>query len=191
LILHSPDSLLHWLLAASSAATVAFFGIGLTVYFERAPRAGWIVVIHYLSMVLALLHLAGVVLLPARADLWVGCAIAMYLLALSVFLSAIESARRTRLQRSFVDLPLPDRLITDGPFRWVRHPFCAGYLLAALAGPVAIRQPVMWLIAVPLAALSVYAAFREERVWLASPRADEYRDYQRRTGMFIPFIGRK
>lgn len=190
-MLHYPDSLLHWLLAASSAATVAFFGIGLTAYFERAPRPAWVLLLHYLSMVFALAGLAGVILLPARQDRWVGVAIAMYLLALSVFLSAIEAARRTRLQRSFVDHPLPDRLITDGPFRWVRHPFCTGYLLAALAAPVAIQHPAMWLVAVPLVMLSISAAFREERIWLAGPRADEYRDYQRRTGMFVPFVGRK
>jgi protein-S-isoprenylcysteine O-methyltransferase Ste14 len=189
--LHYPDSLLHWLLAGSAASTVAFFGVGLTLNFERSPRAPWVIVVHYASMVLALLQVAGVVVFPTRSDVWVGTAIGMYLLALAVFLSAIESAQRTRLQRSFVDHPLPDRLITDGPFRWVRHPFCTGYLLAALAGPVAIDHVVMIAIAVPLMLTSIYAAFREERVWLASSRADEYRDYQRRTGMFIPFVGRK
>jgi protein-S-isoprenylcysteine O-methyltransferase Ste14 len=34
----------------------------------------------------------------------------------------------------------------------------------------------------------VAAAFREERVWLSSPRAQEYRDYQQRTGMFFPNV---
>jgi protein-S-isoprenylcysteine O-methyltransferase Ste14 len=189
--LHYPDSLLHWLLAASSAATVAFFGVGLTVYFERSPRPLWVAVIHYASMVLALIEFAGVLFLEPRGERWVGGAIGMYLAALTVFLSAIESAQRTRLQRSFVDQPLPDRLITDGAFRWVRHPFCVGYLLAALAGPVGITHPAMWALALPLAATAVAAAYREERVWLASPRADDYRDYQRRTGMFIPFLGRR
>jgi protein-S-isoprenylcysteine O-methyltransferase Ste14 len=186
---HLPDSPLHWLLAGSSAATVAFFGIGLTLSFERSARPPWVMWLHHVSMMLALAQLVGVVTLPTRADIWVGVAIAMFLLALALFLSAIESAKRTRLQRSFVDHPLPDRLITDGPFRWVRHPFCVGYLLAALAGPIGIAHVGMVLIAVPLTLLSVYAAHREERVWLASAHGDQYRDYQRRTGMLIPFIG--
>ena len=88
------------------------------------------------------------------------------------------------------DHPLPDRLISDGPYKWIRHPFCTGYLLGALAGPAGIDHPVMFLIAAPLAAMSVFAAVREERVWLSGPRAGEYRDYRRRTGMFLPFIGR-
>jgi len=112
------------------------------------------------------------------------------LIAIAVFLSSIESARRTRLQRSFVDLPLPERLITDGPFRWVRHPFCTGYLLGAMAPAVATSHPALWLIALGMVSVAVSAAVREERVWLASPRADEYREYRRRTGMFFPFIGR-
>jgi protein-S-isoprenylcysteine O-methyltransferase Ste14 len=114
----------------------------------------------------------------------------MYAGALAVFLAAIEAAKRTRLQRSFVDHPLPDRLITDGPFKWVRHPFCAGYLLGAFAGPVGIHDPVMLAVAAPLVAIAIMAAVREERVWLSGPRADEYAGYRRRTGMFVPFIGR-
>jgi protein-S-isoprenylcysteine O-methyltransferase Ste14 len=100
----------------------------------------------------------------------------MYIVALAVFLAAIEAAKRTRLQRSFIDLPLPDRLITDGPFQWVRHPFCTGYLLGALAGPTGIDHPMMFLIAAPLVAISIYAAVREERVWMSGPRAEEYRE---------------
>jgi protein-S-isoprenylcysteine O-methyltransferase Ste14 len=114
----------------------------------------------------------------------------MYFASVSVFLSAIESAKRTRLQRSFVDHPLPERLIADGPYGWVRHPFCTGYLLAALAGPMAIDHIAMLVLALPLVMLSIYAAVREERVWLSGARRDEYRDYRRRTGMFIPFVGR-
>jgi len=81
-------------------------------------------------------------------------------------------------------------LVTHGPYRWVRHPFGAGYLLGALAAPIAINDVRMFLIALPLVALTLAAAFREERVWLSSPRADEYRAYRKRTGMFIPFVGR-
>jgi protein-S-isoprenylcysteine O-methyltransferase Ste14 len=179
------------MLAGASAATVVFFAAGLTLYFERSPRPGWVVAVHYTSMILAVAQFAGVFLLPTRSDPFVATAIGMYAAAILLFLSAIEAAHRTRLQRSFVDLPLPDRLITDGPFRWVRHPFCSGYLLAALAGPVSIASVAMVVIAVPLTAVAIVAAIREERVWMASARAEEYHAYARRTGMFVPFIGRR
>ena len=166
-----------------------FFAGGLTLYFERAPRAPWVLALHYLSMVLAILQVAVVTLLDVRSEGFVVAGIAMYWASLVLFLSAIESAKRTRLQRSFVDYPLPDRLITDGPYRWVRHPFCTGYLLGALAGPVAVSHPAAIAIAAPLVVITVAAAWREERVWLSSSRADEYRAYRKRTGMFVPFVG--
>ena len=186
-----PQTLIHWVLAGSAAAAVTFFAVGLTLYFERSPRPFWVKVLHYTSMVLALLQVAGVLLLPPRADAWVALGIAMYTVSILLYLAAIEAAKRTRLQRSFVDHPLPDRLITDGPYQWVRHPFGAGYLLGALAAPVAIGDARMVLIAIPLVAMTIAAAVREERVWLASAHGDEYRAYRRRTGMFLPFIGRR
>lgn len=185
-----PASVIHWLLAGAAAAAVTFFATGLTLYFERAPRPPWVLAIHYLSMVLALLHVAGVLFLEPRADAFVALAVVMYTGSIALYLAAIEAAKRTRLQRSFIDHPLPDRLITDGPYRWVRHPFGTGYLLGALAAPVGIDDPRMLMIALPLVIATVSAAVREERVWLASSRADDYRAYRRRTGMFIPFIGR-
>jgi protein-S-isoprenylcysteine O-methyltransferase Ste14 len=186
-----PHTALHWMLVGAAAATVLFFVGGLTVYFERAPRPRWVLAVHYGSMVCTVLQFLTVLLLDTRADGFVVLGIVMYSAAMVVFLSAIEAAKRTRLQRSFMEQPLPDRLITDGPFKWVRHPFCSGYLLAALAGPVAIEHWLAVVAAVPLMVVAIAAAVREERAWLSTPaRAEEYRAYRKRTGMFIPSIGR-
>ena len=189
--LQFPQTLIHWLLAGSALAAVTFFAAGLTLYFERSPRPVWVIVVHYASMVLAMVQVAGVLLLPPRADVFVGLGIIMYTGSVLLYLAAIESAKRTRLQRSFVDLPLPDRLITDGPYRWVRHPFCSGYLLGALAAPLAIDDRRLAWIALLLVLVTVTAAVREEWVWLSSVHADQYRAYRRRTGMFVPFVGRR
>jgi protein-S-isoprenylcysteine O-methyltransferase Ste14 len=190
---HLPETLIHWLLVGSSAATVLFFAGGLTLYFERSPRPAWVLLIHYASVVLSVVQVAVLFVFPTRLEPFVAAAIAMFTAAILLFLSSIEAANRSRLrlQRSFVDYPLPDRLITDGPYRWVRHPFGVGYLLAALATPIAIDHWLPLLIAAPLVAFVIAAAVREEQVWLSSPaRSDEYREYRRKTGMFIPFIGR-
>lgn len=177
---------------ASAAGAVGFFCIGLTVYFERRDdRPAWVQAMHYAGTLLSLAHLAGVIILEPRSDALAVAGIVMYTLAVAVFLSAIEAADRTRLQRSFVDHPLPDRLITHGPYRWIRHPFYLGYIIGALAPAVAVHHPVILLVAMAMVAMTVAATFREERVWLASPRADEYREYRRRTGMFLPFIRRR
>jgi len=171
-------------------AAVLFFASGLTMYFEKAPRPLWVLAVHYTSLVLAATQAVITATVEPRSDAWAAVGVAMYMFAVAVFLAAIESAQRTRLQRSFVDLPLPDRLITDGSYRWVRHPFCSGYLLGALAAPVATDHLGLFVVAAGMVIIIVAAAVREERVWLSSPRAEEYREYRRRTGMFIPFIGR-
>jgi protein-S-isoprenylcysteine O-methyltransferase Ste14 len=187
-----PDSPLHWILAATSAATVAFFCIGLTSYFERrSDRPGWVRLLHDTGALLALIQLVGVVLFEPRSDWLVFAGLALYLGAMLVFLSAIETARSMRMQRSFVDRPLPERLLTDGPFGWVRHPFYAGYMMGAVAPCVAIAHPALVVIALLMIAMVLNAAFREERVWLSSPRAEAYRQYQQRTGMFVPRLHRR
>lgn len=188
--MNPPATLAHWLLAGSTTAAVIFFAAALTIIFERSPRPAWVLAIHYGALVLAAAQLVLVLMVPPISDASASVAVTMYMIAIAVYLSAIESAKRTRLQRSFIDLPLPDRLITDGPFRWVRHPFCTGYILSATAPAVATAH--LWLIALafPMVAITVWAAVRDERTWLASPRGAEYRDYRRRTGMFFPFIGR-
>lgn len=186
-----PHTLIHWLLVASAAAAIIFFSAGLSTYFEHPNhRRWWVHLIHDAGTLLSLAHMAGVLLMPPRSDFWAAVGILLYCLAMSVFLAAIESAKRTRLQRAFIDHPLPDRLITDGPYRWVRHPFYVGYVLGAVAAPVAIDSVGLMSIALAMVTLTTLAAFREERVWLASPRAASYRDYRSRTGMFLPFIGR-
>ena len=78
-------------------------------------------------------------------------------------------------------------MITDGPYRWIRHPFYLGYILGALAGPVAIDSLALAVTATLM--ITVAVAIREERVWLNSVHGDAYRAYRSRTGMFVPFIG--
>ena len=59
-----------------------------------------------------------------------------------------------------------------------------------LAAPVAIDDWRIAMIAVPLVLMTVAAASREERVWMASTLGDDYRAYRRRTGMFVPVLWR-
>jgi protein-S-isoprenylcysteine O-methyltransferase Ste14 len=178
--------------ACAAAGAVAFFFIGLPSYLERrTDRPFWVRGIHDFGLLLSLAHLLGVFLLPPRSDEFAVAGIVMYTAAVALFLSTMETAVGTRLQRAFMDHPLPDRLITDGPYRWVRHPFYLGYIIGALAPAVAIDNIVILMISLAMITITTTAAFREERVWLSSPRADAYRDYQRRTGMFVPFIGRR
>jgi protein-S-isoprenylcysteine O-methyltransferase Ste14 len=188
-----PDSAAHWLLIFSALLAVSFFCIGLTSYFERrSDQPAWVRLVHNTGMLLSLLHLAGVVIFKPRSEVFAAVGVGMYTIAVLLFLSAIEAATRSRLrlQRSFIDAPLPERLLTEGPYRWIRHPFYLGYIIGAMAPAVAIGHPALIAIAGLMMAFTLTAAFREERVWLSSPRADAYREYSSRTGMFFPMLTR-
>jgi protein-S-isoprenylcysteine O-methyltransferase Ste14 len=185
-----PGSVAHWLFVVAAAGAVSFFFVGLPSYLERrTDRPLWARGIHDAGLLLALGHLAGVFLLPPRSENFALAGIVMYMVSVAIFLSAMDAARSTRMQRAFIDLPLPDRLITTGPYRWVRHPFYLGYMIGALAPCVAIDNVWIAVITALMCVIVLAAAFREERVWLAGPRAEAYREYQRRTGMFLPRIG--
>jgi protein-S-isoprenylcysteine O-methyltransferase Ste14 len=187
----APATFAHWLFALSSAGAVLFFFAGLPSFLERRPdRPAWVRGIHLFGLVLALGHVGGAFFLTPRSDEFAAAGVVMYTVSVSLFLSAMEASSGIRLQRSFVDHPLPNRLITAGPYRWVRHPFYLGYIIGALAPPVATGSAWLLLISLQMIAVVVAAGMREERLWLMSPRGDQYRSYQRMTGMFLPRIGR-
>lgn len=184
-----PATVAHWLLVFAAAGAVSFFFVGLPSYLERrADRPLWVRGVHDAGLLLALVQLGGVFLLAPRSESAAAAGIILYTVSVAIFLSAMEAASGTRLQRSFIDHPVPDRLITHGPYRWVRHPFYMGYMIGALAPVVAIASVWIAAISVATTAIVVVAALREERVWLASPRADAYREYQQRTAMFFPGV---
>jgi protein-S-isoprenylcysteine O-methyltransferase Ste14 len=79
-------------------------------------------------------------------------------------------------------------LTTAGPYRLVRHPIYAAYLLAWCAGAAIAGQP--WLLA-PVLGMGLFyvsAARQEETSFLASAFAIPYSEYRRRTGMFVPKV---
>ena len=99
-----PDRAVHWLLVFSALAAVGFFCVGLTSYFERRrDRPLWVRGIHDAGMLLSLVHLVAVVVLEPRSDGFAVAGIIMYTASVALFLSAIEAASRTRLQRAFID----------------------------------------------------------------------------------------
>ncbi|HET8538999.1 MAG TPA: isoprenylcysteine carboxylmethyltransferase family protein [Anaeromyxobacter sp.] len=118
---------------------------------------------------------------PGRA----AAAGAMLAAALALFLAAVRASRGRGLGLAFAGR-LPAQLHTGGPYRLVRHPFYASYVLAFVAGGVAAWTP--WVLpALAAGALTYWRAAREEEAaFLASGLAASYRAYARRVGMFVP-----
>src|SRR2546423_32805 len=75
--------------------------------------------------------------------------------------------------------------ITNGPYRWVRHPFYLSVGLAVLANSLAAAN---WFFFVPSGIalpLLVLRTGKEEKN-LVSRVGDDYRNYMQRTGRFLP-----
>jgi len=79
------------------------------------------------------------------------------------------------------------QLVSDGPYRYVRHPIYSALIVIAVGTTLVFRSYLLLVVA----ALSVYAhlwwAAAEEKL-LSSPEGlgDDYRSYASRTGRFVP-----
>jgi protein-S-isoprenylcysteine O-methyltransferase Ste14 len=78
------------------------------------------------------------------------------------------------------------RLVTHGPYRWVRHPlYTAGLALFACLSLIAANWLLFGLTAVAVAGIAGAVVPREERALLAA-FGPEYESYRARTGRFLP-----
>lgn len=76
-------------------------------------------------------------------------------------------------------------LVTTGPYRWIRHPMYTATLLLVAAASLLTANVVVVVGGLTMFALLV-ARSRLEEQRLEEKFGDAYRDYQRRTGRFLP-----
>lgn len=80
-------------------------------------------------------------------------------------------------------------LVVNGPYRWVRHPMYAVLYMYLTAVFLLTRN---WLVGVvSLAALTaiIFRRLKQEEETMIEKFGDEYREYMRRTGRFLPRPG--
>ena len=105
----------------------------------------------------------------------------------ALFWWAIAASRAARLRFAFAE-ERPDSLVTSGPYRYLRHPFYASYVLFWAGWSLATWS--VWAL-VPLAGLvTVYvvAARDEEKKFAATAMAGDYLAYRRRAGLMWPKV---
>lgn len=94
--------------------------------------------------------------------------------------SGITATSATRRQHS---------LVTHGPYRWVRHPLYT--IAASLFLSLGLIADNWFILALGILAFVVMAIRTpKEEANLVAKFGDEYRQYMRRTGRFLPRIGR-
>jgi protein-S-isoprenylcysteine O-methyltransferase Ste14 len=80
-------------------------------------------------------------------------------------------------------------LVTDGPYRWVRHPFYVSAAVALLA--VAVLAANWFIAAAGVVTLGMLAVRTpREEAMLIERFGDDYRRYMAATGQFLPWLGR-
>lgn len=114
-------------------------------------------------------------------------AVGVLLLAPSLALAALSVLWMGPSWRIGID-ETPQAVVVTGPYRVIRHPIYAGMLLAVagmwLAGPDVLVS--LWAGA---AAVALLVQARLEEEFLAK-NAPGYSEYMKRTGRFVPRIGR-
>jgi protein-S-isoprenylcysteine O-methyltransferase Ste14 len=83
----------------------------------------------------------------------------------------------------------PQFIWTFGPYKYIRNPFYASYLLSYLGAAMMFPGVTAFVVVAGMIAYFASAARFEERKFASSPLAAEYESYRRRTGRFIPKLG--
>lgn len=81
-----------------------------------------------------------------------------------------------------------DHVIQDGLYRLVRHPFYLSLIVISISLALLLRS-LLLLAASVVVTILLIAEARSEETALAGRFGQEYLDYQRRTGMFLPRVG--
>lgn len=176
-------------------ANFAVIGALPFTFFKRwgSFNAMWWLTASPLFLCIAFVVAAYLGLVPARpvATAWQVLAFSSLLAIVSMTLIAV-TVRTHRVRIALWHQPddAPEHIVTSGPYRYIRHPFYAAFLLALAGALLFSPQPgTLLTFVVGLAMLNVTAA-REERRLRASAFGAEYAAYMASTGRFFPRLER-
>jgi hypothetical protein len=173
-------------LALLSMACYASFAWAIRRLFHGSAKSSRMIAVQILGTAFALWQIAllgrGTV---NDSRMMVAGACVVYVASLALFWSAAAVVRRSRFAIAFTNTT-PNEIVTRGPYAVLRHPLYAAYTLYWLAGLLATG--VVWLL-LPVVTMTLFyvaAILQEEREFMNSDLADQYRDYRRRVGAMFP-----
>lgn len=80
----------------------------------------------------------------------------------------------------------PDKLVDYGPYARIRHPFYCAYLFLFVGAFFCAPQTITMLCLIYAYLVFNWTASQEEKLYLRSEFAEQYRQYMDRTGRFLP-----
>ena len=122
---------------------------------------------------------------PTPPSLLVILSMVILMTSLILFGWAAYSTRRTNLSVVFTT-DTPVSIIQEGPYRFIRHPFYAAYILVFVAAWSLHQHTTGLLCVLMIASIYTYAARMEELKFTKSTLSEAYAKYQEGTGMFWP-----
>lgn len=178
----------NWSMAVLSMVCFGSFAWAVKSHFRsRGPVPNGMRVISVASLA-SMVWLLERLLVDHLVSYWPFAA-GMIVVALGLFWWAVRTTDRRRLTLAFDD-DRPTFLHRHGPYRWMRHPFYASYILFWLATSLATPDLLPWAVPVCFVAIYVVAASKEESKFETSPLSAEYTRYRSDTGMLLPFSWR-
>ncbi|GAA1932084.1 methyltransferase family protein [Streptantibioticus ferralitis] len=93
-----------------------------------------------------------------------------------------------RFFRGTVHIQHGHRVVSTGPYRWVRHPAYSGMLLAALVLALLMGNAASWLVFTACCLIALGYRIRVEERMLLDALGEEYRAYAARTRRLIPGV---
>lgn len=175
---------MRWFVLCTGLAMFAVLSLAVHFHFRSSERSLKFAALSLISAVNIFMFGRELWLRPKALAL-LAVALCLFVLAAVLFGAALWASRAARLKLIF-EPDAPEAVLTEGPYRWIRHPFYASYILFWSGCAVATLQPFNIIYALVLAPLLAFAAKSEEAGFERSPHAEAYRDYQRRAGLFWP-----
>jgi len=150
---------------------------------ERMSRGAQVISAGALGSCLLMLVLLWALPQPPAAQ-FVG--IALMAASLWLFWQAVRASKQSRLRFAFDDAP-PEALVTFGPYRRIRHPFYASYLIFWTGWAIASWSAWALLPVIVMATLYTIAARHEENLLSRNnTMGPAYTQYRSQAGLFWP-----
>jgi len=141
--------------------------------------------------VLAALWVDGLLSLPSLLPKGVRFPVSIPVMAIGVAVTAWSGFHFLKVKGTPVPFNPPPEIVDTGPYRYARNPMLTGGFLFLFGLGFAVDSSSLVLFLTPLfIAINVWELKQIEEPELVKRFGDEYIEYQRRTPMFIPGLGR-